>query len=918
MANSKYGDVLQQGRDLTEDVRQGRQTQFRDSEVGALARAISAGRSALLVGAPGVGKTSIVRGLAGYLPRIGKRKVYQFASVQFLSGTVYLGEWQSKVTTLFDAASQSKAVLYLSDIWNLPAAGHTSTSSASVWDAMRPRLEKSDLQVVGEVTPEQLLALRSVPGFASLFEIIEIAPLSAEQISALVRTEARDLRVDLDEPGAQRILELCAQFLPTSAGPGPALKLVEQVRDYEIEKRGVGENEPVSSFFVEKVFSVYSGLPRFVVSRSEVRAVSEIREWFRARIIGQRDAIDAVVQVITLFKAGLHDPRRPIGSLMFVGPTGVGKTELARALSTYLFGSEKRLLRFDLSEFKDYHSFEALIGDPKNPDRPARLVDSVRDQPFQVVLLDEIEKAHANVWDLLLQILDDGRLTPGVGPAVSFRNAIVIATANIGAQAMERQPIGFASQSGADDARLQAELESVFRPELLNRFQHIVRFRKLSKLEVRDIARIELSRALEREGIVARQLSVDVDPEVLDVVIARGYDEKYGARALKRQLQGSVIMPIATLLMERSVLAGSVLRLTVRHGEIKVHVVETEATRARRAEAEPLRLADGRRLDPPAIRAMLAGAQRALSRILGSAEIQSAFRERDELVLRRAEGDLWKDPRAAADLLERLDRIERIADRISHLQQQQSELESLAVSQISRDELSRFAERVRIHEGSVRDSAREIVALGTAGYPDAIVEIAPIGNSRRARDFLYKLYVAWCDERKLSVLMLREPMADEEPVMFLVTGPYAFGYLRAEVGHHRLRDGRDSWVARVAVAPVSIPARPISVAHQRALKQMGQFEGRVRSRLESEGARFVLQNARSVAENGEWLDDLAPSWLDGSASPDLVVRRYDISPFLLKDFLTDLTTGRADVLKPAAFHELLCSRIDALDRRDDG
>jgi ATP-dependent Clp protease ATP-binding subunit ClpC len=209
---------------------------------------------------------------------------------------------------------------------------------------------------------------------------------------------------------------------------GPAPSRCRADRHYLDEKRAIGEDEPVTAAFIEKVFAVYTGLPRFVVSRHEVRPVTEIRDWFRSRIIGQRDAIEAIVQMITLFKAGLQDAHRPIGTFLFVGPTGVGKTELARALATYLFGSEKRLLRFDLSEFKDYHSFEMLIGDPKKPERPARLVDAVRAQPFQVVLLDEIEKAHGNIWDLLLQVLDDGRLTPAHGPAVSFRNTIVIAT----------------------------------------------------------------------------------------------------------------------------------------------------------------------------------------------------------------------------------------------------------------------------------------------------------------------------------------------------------------------------------------------------------------------------------------------------------------------------------------------------------
>src|SRR5882757_3525345 len=436
MPPTKYDNALLESRELTHDSRAFRPTVFRDEILAAVAKAIAARRSVLLVGPSGVGKTKIIEVLALHLAQTGPRKLYELTTIQILSGTVYLGEWQSKATAIFDAAAKGKSLIYFSDIWNLPSAGRSSNRDDTVWDALRPRLLNGELQVIGEITEQQLLALNALSGFTTPFEIIEVPPLSADQVASVVRAEAERISLEMDTPAAARLLELCSQFLPASSGPGPALRLAGQIRQYLDEKRAAGEDEPVTAGFVEKVFAVYSGLPRFVVSRQEVRPVAEIRDWFQSRIVGQREAIDAVVQMITLYKAGLHDARRPIGSFLFVGPTGVRKTELARTLAIYLFGSDKRLLRFDVSEFKDYHSFQMLIGDPEKPERPARLIDPVRAQPFQVVLLDEIEKAHANVWDLLLQLLDDGHLTPARGPVVNFRNTIVIATANAGAQAM--------------------------------------------------------------------------------------------------------------------------------------------------------------------------------------------------------------------------------------------------------------------------------------------------------------------------------------------------------------------------------------------------------------------------------------------------------------------------------------------------
>ncbi|HKY89940.1 MAG TPA: AAA family ATPase, partial [Nevskiaceae bacterium] len=705
----------------------------------------------------------------------------------------------------------------------------------------------------------------------------------------------------------------CERFLPASAGPGPALGLLDQVQHYWKEKRSIGEEESVSPGFVEKVFSVYSGLPRFVVSREETRPVGEIREWFRSRIIGQRDAIEAVVQMITLYKAGLHDPKRPIGSFLFVGPTGVGKTELARALATYLFGSEKRMLRFDLSEFKDYHSFQMLIGDPDRPDRPARLVDPVRAQPFQVVLLDEIEKAHANVWDLLLQVLDDGRLTPAKGSAVNFRNTIVIATANVGAQALAKRVAGFANAAPADETqRFQAELEAVFRPELLNRFQHIVRFLPLSKDEVLEIAKAELGRILEREGIVGRGLAVDIGPDVLELVVARGYDDKFGARALKRQLQHLLIMPVATLLMERHVDDHSILRITARDGEVKVAVLDTERSRAERRDAEPLRLSDGQKVDAKALRQLLADAGAQLTGLSSALDVKALTAERERLEARRLEKDLWRDPKAASEVLEACDRLDRVIGRIDRLQEAQASLAATVAKAPRRDELPALAERVRRHSAQLVQAQIELQALGEDGYPDVLLEVQPIGRARQVRDLLHRVYSDWAKERQYTVDVIREPMQDDEPVMLLLRGPYAFGYLRGEAGHHRLRAGDDTSVAKVAIASLGSSEAPIAISVQRALKQSGQYGGRVRSRVELAGGRFVVQNAGTLAENRELAARTAPSWLQASSQNDRVVRRYDLEPFLVRDFLTDTSSGRADALHPLAFHQLLCRRIGAL------
>ncbi len=450
----------------------------------------------------------------------------------------------------------------------------------------------------------------------------------------------------------------------------------------------------------------------------------------------------------------------------------------------------------------------------------------------------------------------------------------------------------------------------MFRPELLNRFQHIVRFLRLSKDEVHRIAHAELRRAVDREGIVGRKLAVDVGNDVLDLVVAQGYDEKYGARALKRQLQRLVIMPIATLLMERTVAHTSILRLTVRHGAVSVAVLDSEQSRANRRESAPLRLASGQKVGREDLPPMLADAAQRLAEISSAVGLSQMRAKREELEARRREVDLWRDPRAAAVLLESCDRLDRTIERIERLESEGAQMSAALSGTSKREELRQLAERIQEHIGKLTQAHLEIVRLGDAGNVDALVEIRPIGRGRPARDLLHATYTDWAHGRKCRVTMIREPMLDDEPVVVSISGPYVYGYLRGEMGHHRLRTEDGTFVAKVTVAPLDKPSGRVRLSVRKALKQVGQYGGRVRSRVAVADSELVLQNAASVAENTELAEELGPSWLGVAPQGDeSVVRRYDMDPFLVRDFRTDLSTGRAEILRPEPFHELLCQRI---------
>jgi ATP-dependent Clp protease ATP-binding subunit ClpB len=285
------------------------------------------------------------------------------------------------------------------------------------------------------------------------------------------------------------------------------------------------------------------------------------------RVIGQREAVDAVSTAVRRARAGLQDPNRPIGSFMFLGPTGVGKTELAKALAAFLFDDETALLRIDMSEYMEKHSVARLIGAPPGYvgyEEGGSLTEAVRRRPYQVILFDEIEKAHPDVFNVLLQVLDDGRLTDGQGRTVDFRNTIIILTSNIGAEYLVNQKEGEDTDAVRD--LVMAEVRAKFRPEFLNRLDDIILFHRLQRAEMGKIVDIQIARL--QKLLAERKITIDLDDKARTWLANRGYDPAYGARPLKRVIQRHVQDPLAEQILAGRVKDGDTVRLSVRDGEL--------------------------------------------------------------------------------------------------------------------------------------------------------------------------------------------------------------------------------------------------------------------------------------------------------------------------------------------------------------
>ena len=408
--------------------------------------------------------------------------------------------------------------------------------------------------------------------------------------------------MDVDDATIGDAYDLAQHYIAGVAAPGRLLRLLKAAHD----RATVEGRDSIRSPDVLETLSEATGLPLHVVDPLAPLDLDEVRRFFSERVLGQAEAVDCLVDRIALVKAGLTDPTRPLGVFLFVGPTGTGKTEIAKTLAEFLFGSADRLVRLDMSEFQTERSFERLLGDTGSQEEAATLISSVRAKPFSVVLLDEFEKAHRNVWQLFLQLFDDGRLTDRHGRTADFRQCVVVLTSNLGSAVERGGRVGFVPDGGPRfrPAAVERALQDVFAPEFLNRIDRIVVFRPFERGQMRALLERELALVLERRGFRTRPWAVEWDEAALELLAEKGFSPELGARPLKRAVERYLLAPLATTIVSQGVPEGDqFLFITARDGEIEVTFVDPDAVepaeperRTRRARRRaPARAARPRR-----------------------------------------------------------------------------------------------------------------------------------------------------------------------------------------------------------------------------------------------------------------------------------------------------------------------------------
>lgn len=532
----------------------------RDKEIERMVQILSrrTKNNPVLVGEPGVGKTAVVEGLAteivlGNVPSLADKRILSLDVASLVSGTKYRGDFEERLSNLISEVKKSQnIILFIDEIHNLVSAGSTESGSLDASNILKPMLARGELQTIGATTLDEYRKyFEKDQALERRFQPIIVDPPTVEQtIAILNRLKERYEKfhgVTITDSAIKSACILSDKYITDRFLPDKAIDLIDEASS----KCRINSSSVVDENVIQEIVSDWTDIPVTKLTAEEKDKLNNLDVILSKRVIGQNKAIKVVSQAIRRSRVGLKDGNKPIGSFMFLGQSGVGKTELAKAIAEALFGDESKLIRFDMTEYQDKASVSRLTGSAPGYvgyEEGGQLTEKVRKKPYCVLLFDEIEKADPEVFNIFLQIMDDGRLTDGHGRTVSFKNCIIIMTSNLGQESINRNSLGFGAQSEESlEQRHIDALKRAMKPEFINRLDEIVVFKPLSHRdlsEIFDLLLIQLAKKLNEKDIGIR-LSI----QAKEYIVTKGTNREYGARPLKRTLRTLVEDRLSELIL---------------------------------------------------------------------------------------------------------------------------------------------------------------------------------------------------------------------------------------------------------------------------------------------------------------------------------------------------------------------------------